>query len=284
MNCPQARTSFQRAYYNSEGKTVSESKRFRDIEQFGKDDRAGGYTVNLKLLPDYGEIKGELSLPDGKRANTDIEISLVALDQGGIGYSNWAGVITRTVTIKAAANKTSFRFLIKESEPTTSYRIGSITLGYSCLSQACSEHGLIGQGWLGRDMINIYTSDLSTYSTETNLANFSMTESDTFNLELPSAITLLPMIQKSIVVPRVIFGHSSSTIIKGKIIVEKLDYYNDCFDGNSQSNRHCTDWDGYPFYVKTSLVSETEFSIEPNETQALVSIGIESINQIIITT
>ena len=279
-NCSAAKLSEEIAHYSEAHSTISGySTNSSYAERFGEDQRNGGYTVNLTLLPNFGVISGQFSLPNGQSAKQDIELFAVAIDDGGSGYSRWIQVLQQKVVIKTGNNTANFQFLINENELAYGRRRNT-SFGYSCRSSACSDHGLIERGWLQKDMRNVSTNDAKQDS-----FNLIMSDAKAFSVELPSPITLLPMRQTDIIVPRISSAHSTPEKIEGKIIVEKLDFILNCTDFMTTP----FDWDKnidsvqcYENSVapRTVTVSETPFSIPASQTSAIVTINIEPMSQL----
>ena len=277
-NCAEANLSEKIAHYANSGNTVSGYS--FSAEHFGEGERGGGYTVNLTLLPSYGVISGQFSLPNDNRAERDIELFAVALDFGAVGYSSWVSGVQRKVRIKKGENSVNFRFTIDESELTNS-RVGSMAFGYVCRSQACVDHGLFEGGWLRSDMNSVSTNIADVFSYGSGRIGLAFTGDNTFSQVLPSAITLLPMQQASIVIPRVTLPSADLSRIEGRVIVEKLESYLECYGGRSDQ----IEWDEdsfcdlYRFNAETVVISETPFSIPIGAKDAVVVIGVEPMVQ-----
>lgn len=277
-NCAEGNLSEKIAHYDNAGRTVRGYSAL--AEHFGEGERAGGYTVNLTLLPSYGVISGQFSLPNGNRAERDIELFAVALDFGGVGYSNWVDGIQRKVRIKEGEKSVNFRFTIDESE-LTDRRVGSMAFGYVCRSQACVDHGLFEGGWLRSDMNSLSTNITDALRYDSARIDLAFTGDNTFSQVLPYAITLLPMQQASIVIPRVTLASADLSAIEGRVIVEKLESYFECNSGRSNQiewdeGSHC----GLDYFsTETVVITETPFFIPVGVKDATVVIGVEPMIQ-----
>lgn len=277
QNCEEAKLTEKMSVYNPEGQTST--YQFR-TEQFGEGSRRGGYIVNLKMLPNYGIVSATFVLPDGKVATKDLNMSVTVYDVIGDKFGPAARIFSKPLTIKRNSRSADFSLSISERFISPASVPGFLTIGYSCESPSCAEHDLLSSGWLRKDFNTVTANDAEVVS-ESSLI-LSMYESDSFSFKFPSAIELLQALPVQVSVARSHLLVEQAGVIKGRIIVEKLDAPLVCSEGGEL-------WfdtsliDCYNDIVVTDftnkIVSETPFLILAARQSTSVTVGFEPMNQ-----
>ena len=302
-NCEQANARETVAYSKPNGITGSNRNRvavgeelYGTSDESGGYDRAGGYIVNLKLLPKYGTISGTLVLPDGETAPEELTIQLFGLDFATVGGSAstwWVQPTQQLVTFQAGASEMRFRFTIDLARLTVN-RAGRFMFGYNCVSTACNELGLVNSALFDSDANRLLS--INSFLLGVALDNFLLTdnENDLFNFQLPQPITMLGSNKQAI---KIIQNQKETPFenqVSGTIIVEKYEHSIGCIYNNQgypvtdnllqpldySSDERCV----FPFATRTPsiiTVSEMPFTINAGDSQTLLSIDVHESDQII---
>jgi len=164
-NCNAANAFDDNAYFYENSRTALDAHldpgpSRTQIETFGRDDRAGGYTVNFSLLPKYAYILGTIALPNGLSAPNNFNIDIFR--SGVIGSITPTLIIHRqNLSFPTGESEVNFRYQIDLKDEIIGRSYHSPIFSFHCPSSVCRDLGLAtGKFMVDSDADRLYSNSI----------------------------------------------------------------------------------------------------------------------------